>query len=407
MGLNDLPRANRVHIAFFGKRNVGKSSVINAVTGQELAIVSEVKGTTTDPVFKTMEILPIGPCVIVDTAGLDDEGKLGELRMQKTLDVLNKTDVAVFVTDGAGELDESEMKIITMIKDKKIPIIAVMNKADLVEVSDEKTKEFEKKYNVKVCPVSAKTNYGVDELKLAISKSIKTDDDKFKIVGDLIDKGDFVILVTPIDSSAPKGRVILPQQQTVRDVLERDAICIVIKENDIKHTLANLAVKPRLVITDSQAFEKVNADLPADIPLTSFSILFARLKGELDELIKGAYVIDRLKDGDKILIAEACTHHVQSEDIGRVKIPNWLSKKTGKSLVFEHSAGYGYKDDLSKYALVIHCGACMLNRREMMYRIEAAKKAVVPIVNYGIIIAYMNGILERAIKPLVGEKYES
>ena len=407
MGLNDLPRANRVHIAFFGKRNVGKSSVINAVTGQELAIVSEVKGTTTDPVFKTMEILPIGPFVIVDTACMDDEVKLGELRMQKTLDVLNKTDVAVFVTDGAGELDESEMKIITMIKDKKIPIIAVMNKADLVEVSDEKTKEFEKKYNVKVCPVSAKTNYGVDELKLAISKSIKTDDDKFKIVGDLIDKGDFVILVTPIDSSAPKGRVILPQQQTVRDVLERDAICIVIKENDIKHTLANLAVKPRLVITDSQAFEKVNADLPADIPLTSFSILFARLKGELDELIKGAYVIDRLKDGDKILIAEACTHHVQSEDIGRVKIPNWLSKKTGKSLVFEHSAGYGYKDDLSKYALVIHCGACMLNRREMMYRIEAAKKAVVPIVNYGIIIAYMNGILERAIKPLVGEKYES
>jgi [FeFe] hydrogenase H-cluster maturation GTPase HydF len=401
MSLNNTPRANRVHISFFGKRNAGKSSLINAITGQETAIVSDVLGTTTDPVFKTMEILPIGPCVLIDTAGLDDVGTLGALRIKKTFDVLNKTDVAVFITDSANMLDEIEKEILDKIKAKKIPIIFVINKVDILNIENEMLKEFEKEYGVKPYKASSHTREGIDELKLAISKSIQTDDDKFKIVGDLVDKGDFVILVTPIDSSAPKGRIILPQQQVVRDLLENDVICIVIKENDIKHTLAHLNIKPKLVITDSQAFEIVNRDLPKDIPLTSFSILFARLKGELDELIKGANIIEHLKDGDKILIAEACTHHIQSEDIGRVKIPNWLKKKTGKNLIFEYSAGYSYKEDLKKYVLIIHCGACMLNRREMMYRIELAKNENVPIINYGIIIAYMNGILQRAIAPLI------
>lgn len=399
MSLNETPRSERVHIALFGMRNAGKSSIINAITDQEIAIVSDVKGTTTDPVYKSIEILPIGPCVIIDTAGLDDIGDLGELRKKKTLEVLDKTDIALVVIDGSIGITDYDKSVISQIKEKKIPVIAVLNKIDKYELSEEKLESINKELSIPVVPVSAATKKGIKELKNKIISILPEDEDKFKIVGDLINPGDFVVLVTPIDKAAPKGRLILPQQQTIRDILESDAIAIVTKEYELKETLENLARKPKLVITDSQVFLKVAADTPKDILMTSFSILFARYKGDLVELIKGVKAIKKLKDGDKILVSEGCTHHKQADDIGRVKIPRWIRQLTGKQVDFEYTSGVTFTEQVKRYALIIHCGGCMLNRAAMLNRIGDAKEFSVPIVNYGILIAYVHGILDRALEP--------
>ncbi|MDR3540371.1 MAG: [FeFe] hydrogenase H-cluster maturation GTPase HydF [Desulfosporosinus sp.] len=401
MSLNETPRGVRVHLALFGMRNAGKSSVINAITGQETAIVSEVKGTTTDPVFKAMEILPIGPCVIIDTAGLDDVGDLGELRIKKTLEVLDKTDVALLIVDVIRGISDEDQLIIDKFKEKKKPVIMVLNKIDTLENKDAQTiaASLQESLNLPVVSVSALKMQGIKELKNAIISVLPEDEDKFKIVGDLITPGDFVVLVTPIDKAAPKGRLILPQQQTIRDVLESDAMAIVTKEYELRETLNNLVKKPKLVITDSQVFLKVAADTPKDILMTSFSILFARQKGDLTEFIRGAKAIDKLKDGDKVLIAEGCTHHRQADDIGKVKIPRWIRQRTGKQIEFEFSAGATFTDDIKKYALIVHCGACMMNRTGMLSRVEGAKCHSVPIVNYGILIAFVQGLLPRALEP--------
>lgn len=405
MSLNETPRGVRIHLALFGKRNAGKSSVINAITGQETAIVSEVKGTTTDPVFKSMEILPIGPCVIIDTAGLDDVGELGELRIKKTLEVLDIADVALLIVDIKVGISNEDQVIINKFKEKKKPLIVVLNKMDTLgneKINDNHQRiaiSLQEELKTPVVAVSALKKQGIKELKNAIISVIPEDEDKFKIVGDLINPGDFVVLVTPIDKAAPKGRLILPQQQTIRDILESDAMVIVTKEYELRETLSNLVRKPKLVITDSQVFLKVAADTPKDILMTSFSILFARQKGDLPEFIKGAKAVDKLKDGDKVLIAEGCTHHKQSDDIGSVKIPRWIRQRTGKQLEFEFSAGTTFTEDVKKYALIVHCGACMMNRAGMLSRVETAKYHSVPIVNYGILIAYVQGLLPRALEP--------
>lgn len=406
--MNTTPRSNRIHIAFFGQTNVGKSSIINSITGQDLALVSDISGTTTDPIYKAMEILPLGPCTLIDTAGLNDTSELGVLRLKKTMEVLNKTDVALIVFDVDKDLHNTEIELINTLKQKKIPCIGILNKIDLLKASfsytiPETVQLFIEKYteyfNIPFVEASVTKGTGIKEIKEALIKYIPTDDDKFKIVGDLIKPGDFVVLVTPIDKAAPKGRLILPQQQTIRDILESDAIAIVTKEHELKETLEHLGKKPALVITDSQAFLKVSADTPKDIPLTSFSILFARYKGDLSSLVEGAAAIDHLQDGDKILMAEGCTHHKQSDDIGTVKIPRWLRQATGKDLIFEHTAGVSFKDSLQDYKLVVHCGGCMLNNRAMQHRIDSAKEELVPIVNYGVLIAYVHGILDRALEP--------
>ena len=403
MSLIGTPRGVRVHLALFGKRNAGKSSVINAITGQETAIVSEVKGTTTDPVFKSMEILPIGPCVIIDTAGIDDVGELGQLRKKKTLEVLDKTDVALLVVDIKAGISDEDRSIIDKFKDKKKPIIVALNKMDTIENENNDLERIaislQEGLNIPVVVVSALKKQGIKELKNAIISALPEDEDTFKIVGDLINPGDIVVLVTPIDKAAPKGRLILPQQQTIRDILESDAIAIVTKEYELRETLSHLAKKPKLVITDSQVFLKVAADTPKDILMTSFSILFARQKGNLTEFIRGAKEIDQLKDGDKVLIAEGCTHHRQSDDIGSVKIPRWIRQRTGKQIEFEFSSGVTFTDDIKKYALIVHCGACMMNRTGMLSRVANAKALNVPIVNYGILIAYVQGLLTRALEP--------
>jgi [FeFe] hydrogenase H-cluster maturation GTPase HydF len=397
--LNETPKGERVHIALFGRRNVGKSSLINALTGQEVSIVSHVKGTTTDPVFKAMELLPLGPVMMIDTPGLDDEGELGELRVQRTRDVLNKADVAVLVLEAEHGLGACEREILGLVRAKSIPLLLAFNKADLAAPTAEQVQEASAAANAQALVVSSATRDGVEELKLALAQLAPEEADKFQIVGDLLSPSDIVVLVTPIDKAAPKGRLILPQQQTIRDILEADAIAVVTKEFELRETLATLGKKPRLVITDSQVFAKVSADTPPDVPLTSFSILFARYKGDLETLVRGARALDSLKDGDRVLVAEGCTHHRQSDDIGTVKIPRWLRQHTGKSLVFEHASGMKYPRDLSEYALVVHCGACMLNRREMHYRIHQAKAAGVPIVNYGVLIAALQGILARCLQP--------
>ena len=399
MSLNQTPQGERVHIALFGRRNVGKSSLINALTGQEVSIVSDVKGTTTDPVYKAMELLPLGPIMIIDTPGLDDEGALGELRVQRTRDVLNKTDVALLVTEAEFGLGACEQEILALVRAKSIPLLVVFNKTDLPPPSEEALRQAAETAKAPVHCVSSVTQDGVEELKLALAKVVPEEADKFQIVGDLLSPSDLVVLVTPIDKAAPKGRLILPQQQVIRDILEADATAVVTKEFELRETLANLGKKPRLVITDSQVFAKVSADTPRDVPLTSFSILFARYKGDLSTLVLGAKAVEALKDGDRVLVAEGCTHHRQSDDIGTVKIPRWLRQHTGKQLVFEHTSGMKYPNDLSQYALLIHCGACMLNRREMHYRIAQASAAGVAIVNYGVLIAYMQGLLARGLEP--------
>ncbi|OPJ61317.1 [FeFe] hydrogenase H-cluster maturation GTPase HydF [Clostridium oryzae] len=399
MSLNNSPRGVSLHIALFGKRNAGKSSLINAITGGNTAIVSEVKGTTTDPVYKSMEILPLGPCVLIDTAGIDDDGTLGELRIEKTKEILKKTDLALLVIDSKLGISAEDNKFIKIFKEKQIPAVVVFNKIDSVKIEEETLKKLEKDIEVPVVGVSSAEKININKLKDTMIKIMPEDSEKFRIVGDLISPGDFVVLVTPIDKAAPKGRLILPQQQTIRDILESDAIAIVTKEYELRETLEKLGRKPRLVITDSQAFLKVAADTPKDVPLTSFSILFARNKGDLNELIKGAKAVDRLKNGDKVLIAEGCTHHRQSDDIGTVKIPRWIRQRTGKDIEFEFASGASFTEEVKKYSLIVHCGACMLNKTAMMSRIEAAAKFGVPIVNYGVLIAYVQGIMPRALEP--------
>ncbi|WP_333860475.1 [FeFe] hydrogenase H-cluster maturation GTPase HydF [Clostridium sp.] len=399
MSLNEAPRSVRVHIALFGKRNAGKSSIINAITGQDIAIVSNVKGTTTDPVYKSIEILPIGPCVIIDTAGMDDSGQLGELRKKKTLEVLNKTDISLAVIDSTIGVTEYDRYIIDEVKGKNIPLIGVLNKADISHIDEKDIKTIKKELNIPLVAVSAVTGKGIRELKNQIADILPKEEDKFKIIGDLISPGDFVVLVTPIDKAAPKGRLILPQQQTIRDILESDAIAIVTKEYELRETLESLGKKPKIVVTDSQAFLKVAADTPKDILMTSFSILFARFKGDLVELIKGVKAVKKLKDGDRVLVAEGCTHHRQSDDIGKVKIPRWIRQITGKKIDFEFSSGVSFTDDIKRYSLIVHCGGCMLNKSAMLHRINTAKEFGVPIVNYGMLIAYVQGILDRALAP--------
>lgn len=390
MGLNDTPSADRVHIGFFGKRNAGKSSIVNAFTGQDLAIVSEVRGTTTDPVYKAMELLPMGPVMIIDTPGIDDEGALGELRIRKSRQVLNKTDVAVLIIDAQCGKSEDDEKLIRLFQEKKINYIIVYNKFDLMKQEPQVTEH--------EIYVSAKTGYHIENLKERIAALAVTEEPKLKIVGDLLHPSDFVVLVTPIDKAAPKGRLILPQQQTIRDILESDATAIVVKEYELKETLENLGKKPSLVITDSQVFAKVSADTPKDIYLTSFSILFARYKGSLETVVKGAKALDSLKDGDTILISEGCTHHRQCDDIGTVKLPRWIKNYTEKQIEFKFTSGTEFPEDLSGYKMVVHCGGCMLNEREMKYRLKCALDQQIPITNYGILIAYMQGILKRSIE---------
>ena len=398
MSLNATPSSERVHIGIFGKRNAGKSSLINAITGQNLAIVSEAKGTTTDPVYKAMELLPLGPVMIIDTPGIDDEGVLGSLRIQKAYQVLNKTDIALVIIDAAVGPSAEDLRLIKRINAKKIPLLIVINKCETIN-EDKKTAYQALLPNGKLLFVSAKQQLNIFELKEAIAQTVPANENKAQIVADLLSPSDFVVLVVPIDSAAPKGRLILPQQQTIRDILEADAAAIVVKENELTNTLQNLGKRPKLVITDSQVFKKVAAETPADILLTSFSILFARYKGNLQTSVQGVTALESLEDGDKILIGEGCTHHRQCDDIGTVKLPRWIKEYTGKNPEFIFTSGTEFPLDLSPYKMIIHCGACMLNEREMQYRIKCAVDQNIPFTNYGITIAYINGILKRTVEP--------
>ena len=400
MQMNQTPSSERVHIGFFGRRNAGKSSVLNAVTGQDLAVVSDVKGTTTDPVQKSMELLPLGPVVVIDTPGIDDEGELGALRVKKSYQVLNKSDAAVLVVDASLGLCEEDFAFIEHIQKKQIPYAVAFNKSDLApSASLAKDLQYLKEHQIDFVSVSTADLSGIDTLKEKIATLAKTEDTKLRIVADLIHPSDFVVLVVPIDKAAPKGRLILPQQQTIRDILEADATAIVVKEYELRDTLAHLGKKPRLVITDSQVFAKVSADTPADIMLTSFSILFARYKGNLPALIKGVTALEQIEDGDKILVSEGCTHHRQCDDIGSVKLPRWIRQYTGKEPEFVFSSGTEFPADLSPYKVIVHCGGCMLNEREMKYRLACAKDQNIPMTNYGILIAYIQGILKRSVEP--------
>ncbi len=387
MGLNDTPQSERIHIGFFGRRNAGKSSVVNAVTNQQISVVSEVLGTTTDPVTKAMELLPLGPVVIIDTPGFDDEGSLGEMRVKRTKQVLNRVDVAVLVVDGEKGKTSADNELIAIFKEKNIPYTVAYNKSDLTG---------EREYSDGIA-VSAINGTNINKLKETIGHLVKTEDMTRKLCGDLLETGDVAVLVVPIDSAAPKGRLILPQQQTIRDVLEAGAIAVTVRETELELTLRKLGTKPKIVITDSQAFAQVSKIVPADIQLTSFSILMARYKGFLETAVKGAAAIENLKDGDRVLISEGCTHHRQCEDIGTVKLPKWLKKYTGKEISIETSSGKGFPDDLLPFSLIIHCGGCMLNEREMQYRRKFAEDSGVPFTNYGTAIAYMNGILKRTL----------
>ncbi len=392
MSLNETVSAERVHISFFGRRNAGKSSLVNAVTGQKLAVVSDVKGTTTDPVKKSMELLPIGPVVIIDTPGFDDEGTLGELRVQKTREILAKTDVAVLVLDATEELSEQEEEFLRLLKEKKLPFVVVKNKVDLVEGAAEEKSDYPVIY------VSAIKNINITELKNLLGTLAKSKENNKKIVADLLEPGDVVILVTPIDESAPKGRLILPQQQTIRDIIDAGCMAFVCQDTELPTTLASLAKSPKIVITDSQAFGRVSKMVPENILLTSFSILFARYKGDLETQVKGAAMLSKLQDGDKILIAEGCTHHRQCGDIGTVKLPNWIQKFSNAKVQINFTSGGEFPADVTEYKLIVHCGGCMLNEAEMKHRITLAKEANVPMTNYGVAIAHVNGILKRSLE---------
>ncbi|MBQ8796175.1 MAG: [Clostridia bacterium] len=389
MSLTNTPSSERVHIGFFGLRNAGKSSLVNAVTNQEISIVSDVLGTTTDPVKKAMELLPLGPVVIIDTPGFDDTGTLGEMRVRKTRKVLASVDIAVLVVDSAKGIGEDDTTLINLFKERNIPYVIAYNKFDLAEISPKESNEI---------LVSAKDKININELRELIGKLYNSDKEKY-ILADLVEKGDTVILVTPIDASAPKGRLILPQVQTLRELLDLHCPALVCQPEELSSAICNLKDNPRLVVTDSQVFGKVSKDVPADIALTSFSILFARYKGDLNALVQGASTLKNLKDGDKVLISEGCTHHRQCGDIGTVKLPNWIKEYTGKDITFEFTSGGDFPEDLSSYALVVHCGGCMLNSREMAYRINSAKAEGVPIVNYGVLIAHIHGILKRSLSP--------
>jgi len=394
--LNKTPSSNRTHIAIFGKRNMGKSTLINALTGQNLAIVSDYAGTTTDPVYKAMEILPIGPVVLIDTAGIDDVGHLGELRVKKSTEVIKKTDIALLVIDSNG-FSDFDNSIIELLNKSNTPFITVINKSDALEPSIALINEVSD-----ISPtitISAKESSGIHELKELIIKHSPKEFEQPTILGDLIEPGESVLLVIPIDTGMPKGRLILPQVQTMRDILDNDGVFHVCKERELRWTLDSLKEKPKLVITDSQEFSKVSADTPDDILLTSFSILFARYKGDLFELVKGAKKLKNLKPRDKILISEACTHHIQPDDIGRVKIPRWIKNSIESDVTFDFCSGRDYPENLTDYDLVIHCGGCTINRKEMLSRIEASSSSGVPIINYGLAIATIHGILDRALKP--------
>ena len=389
MTMNQTPSANRVHIAFFGRRNAGKSSLLNAVTGQSIAVVSQVLGTTTDPVQKSMELLPLGPVVMIDTPGFDDEGELGSLRVKKAKQVLAKTDVAVLVAEAGKPLGPVERELLELFRQRELPFLIARSKADLSGRDQTQAQDGE-------IYVSAQSGQGIVELKERLA-AIGRRESEPRLVGDLLRPGQLAVLVTPIDASAPKGRIILPQQQVLRDVLDADAVALVTKEFQLKEALAGLQQRPAMVITDSQVFGRVAADVPEEIPLTSFSILMARYKGLLETAVRGVAAIDHLRDGDRILVAEGCTHHRQCEDIGTVKLPAWLRRHTGKELSFETSSGVGFPEDLSPYSLVLHCGGCMLNEREVQHRMRSAVEQGVPITNYGTAIAFVQGILRRSL----------
>lgn len=400
MGMNQTSASERVHISFFGKRNAGKSSVINAVTGQDLAIVSSVMGTTTDPVYKTMELLPLGPVMVIDTPGIDDKGELGALRVRKSYQVLNKTDIAILVIDSTAGKGEEELELIHRFHKKGIPYLIVYNKIDLL--STEKIKDLAMSVRAGEVLVSASDGMNIQELKEKIASLKPEDTHKYPLIQDLIEPLDLVILVVPIDKAAPKGRLILPQQQTIRDILERGALSLVVRDTELKNTLDHFlaqGVCPKLVVTDSQAFARVSKAVPENITLTSFSILFSRYKGELEIQLKGIAALSSIEDGDRILIAEGCTHHRQCGDIGTCKMPEWIRNYTGKKPVFEFTSGTEFPDDVSSYKMVVHCGGCMLNEREMKYRIACCQDQGVPITNYGILIAQVTGILKRSLGP--------
>ncbi|NLF61949.1 MAG: [FeFe] hydrogenase H-cluster maturation GTPase HydF [Lentisphaerae bacterium] len=394
MSLNDTPTSNRRHIGIFGKCNAGKSSVINAITGQDLAIVSEHKGTTTDPVYKTMELLPLGPVVIIDTPGLDDAGALATQRIRKAHQVLNKTDIAVLVVDASQGMSAEDDAIIERIKSKNIPYVIAFNKMDLADKADGLTA-----LAANSLAISCRDGRNIQELKELIARQAAEEENNARIIADLLQPNDLVVLVTPIDMAAPKGRLILPQQQTIRDILEVGAAALIVQDTEFKTMLGRLAERPRMVVTDSQAFAKVAADTPGDIPLTSFSILFARYKGDLEANVRGARELSQLQEGDKVLISEGCTHHRQCNDIGTVKLPNWIRQFTGKNMTYQYTSGTEFPDDLTPFRLIIHCGACMLNEREVKYRMKCAHDQGVPMTNYGVAIAYMHGILKRTLQP--------
>ncbi len=404
MGMNQTPMSERVHIGFFGRRNAGKSSVMNAVTGQDLAVVSDVKGTTTDPVYKSMELLPVGPVVMMDTPGIDDEGDLGQLRMRKSYQVLNKTDVAVLVIDGSMGVSREDAAMLEKIRRKNIPYVVALNKKELAgpgmaeRICRELDLTEESDGLQRLVPVSAATGEGIFSLKEQIAAAAKTEEPERYIVRDLLEPSDIAVLVVPIDKAAPKGRLILPQQQTIRDILDADAVSVVVKENELRQVLSQLNKQPKVVITDSQVFGKVAADTPEEVLLTSFSILFTRYKGSLETVVRGVTALDSLADGDTILISEGCTHHRQCDDIGTVKLPRWIREYTGKEIRIETVSGTEFPDDLTKYRLIVHCGGCMLNEREMKYRLSCAQDQGVAITNYGILIAYVNGILKRSVE---------
>ena len=389
MSMNNTPSGERTHIGFFGRRNAGKSSIVNAVTGQDLAVVSDVKGTTTDPVSKAMELLPLGPVMVIDTPGYDDVGELGGLRVKKTRQVLNKTDIAVLVTDGTQDIQDTDRELMELFRAKEIPFLVVRNKADLLaEIPEDTDRDIW---------VSALEGRKIQELKERIAR-LRQEAPEKRIIADKLSPGDLAVLVVPIDKAAPKGRLILPQQQTIRDILEAGAGAIVVRDSELALTLQKLGRDPELVITDSQVFGPVSKLVPRQVPLTSFSILMARYKGLLEEAVRGAAAVAGLRDGDTVLIAEGCTHHRQCDDIGTVKIPGWLRKATGKALNIRVCSGTEFPDDLSGIALVVHCGGCMLNEREVRYRMKCAVDQGVPITNYGILIAHLNGILKRSVE---------
>jgi [FeFe] hydrogenase H-cluster maturation GTPase HydF len=397
--LNATPMANRFTIGLFGRRNAGKSSLLNALTGQDIAVVSEVAGTTTDPVYKAMELLPVGPVVFIDTAGLDDTGELGKLRVEKTYEILRKVNLAIVVVEVESGVTTFETEFIEQLQRRKIPGICVLNKCDQRTLDAQELEKMRQLVKIPLVCASTFNSSGIAEVKQQIIANSNFEDVEPALVGDLIQAGDLVVLVTPIDKSAPKGRLILPQQQTIRDIIESDAMAVITKEHELKLTLERLNTPPAIVITDSQAFLKVSADTPVTISLTSFSILFARQKGDLAEMVRGIKRIERLAPHDKVLVVEGCTHHPQSDDIGRVKIPRWIRQIAGGEIQFEWASGACYPKDISAYAVIVHCGGCMLNRREMRYRVEKAREQGVYITNYGMLIAYVMGILPRALQP--------